>query len=570
MASRQPSIEEVHARLTAAGGPYEMVEAVVNGARIRTWKHAPPNLASILQASTAYGDKTFVVYEDERLTFAEHFARAARLAHRLRDEFAVRPGDRVAIAMRNLPEWPIAFWAIAAAGGVIVPLNAWWTGGELAYGLADSEAKLVFVDDDRLDRLAAELGSDALEKLEAIVVARSASPSPEARRFEELIASPPEDVRLPAVEREPDDHATLFYTSGTTGRPKGVVGTHRNICTNLTNVGFVRARALLRAGKTRAEIDRPDESPAYLLSVPFFHATGTHSILLSTIALGAKLVLMHKWNPEHALELIEREHITVFGGVPTMAWQVLESPAFETTDTSSIKNVRYGGAPAPAELVRRIEERLPGRSPSNGYGMTETSAIATSNAGADYRARPDSVGVAVPVCDVKVVDEEERELPGGEVGELWIRGPNVAMGYWKDPEATATTFHDGWVKTGDVAQIDEDGFITIVDRAKDVVIRGGENVYCPQVEKALFEHPAVYDVAVLGVPHRTLGEEVAAAIVLKPGAAATPEEIQAHVRARMAAFNVPTRIWFRDEELPRNPAGKLLKRELKRSLLEAH
>jgi len=301
--------------------------------------------------------------------------------------------------------------------------------------------------------------------------------------------------------------------------------------------------------------------------VPFFHATGCHSVLVANLAYGGKIVIMHKWDPERALELIERERVTTFGGVPAMVWQVLESPSFASRDLSSVKSIGYGGAPAPPELVRRIEAMFPGRTPSNGYGLTETSSITTMNAGVDYLARPDSVGVAVPVCELKVVDEKGEALPAGSIGELWIKGPNVVKGYWNKPEATAEAFSEGWLHSGDVARIDDEGFVTIVDRAKDMVIRGGENVYCAEVEAALFEHPAVTDVAVLGVPHQVLGEEVGAVVCLRPGASATAEELRAHVGERLAAFKVPAHVWFREDELPRNPAGKVLKRDLRDELV---
>jgi long-chain acyl-CoA synthetase len=544
-----------------------MAETRLNGVVIRYWKNAPPDLPTVLRASAAHGDRTFVVYEDERVSFAEHFARAAALAHRLRDDLGVRPGDRVAIAMRNLPEWPIAFFAITAAGAVAVPLNAWWSADELAYGLADSGARVLVADAERIERLEPRLPELPLQ---SIVAARPASlPGHPAGvlDFADLVAGARVDVELPGVDVSPDDHATLFYTSGTTGHPKGVVGSHRNICTNLWTVAFARARAMLRSGATREAIDALEPEPAFLLSVPLFHVTGCHSVLLSTIALGAKLVLMHRWDAELALELIERERITIFGGVPSMVWQVLESDSFERYDTSSVRSVRYGGAPAAAELVRRIDERLPGRTPSNGYGMTECSAIASSNAGADYRARPDSVGVPVPVCDVRIAAEDGTALPVGSVGELWLRGPNVARGYWNQPQATVEIFGGGWLRTGDLARVDSEGFLYIVDRAKDVVIRGGENVYCAQVEQALFEHPAVRDAAVIGVPHRVLGEEVGAVVVRGPGEALSEQQVREHVRERLAAYNVPAHVWLRNEPLPRNAAGKVLKAELKRALL---
>ena len=576
-----PSIEDIHAQLTAPGSNFEIEVVEIRGIPTRTWKNAAPSLRSILERSRAHGDKGFIVYEDERLTFAEHYAAAAIFANRLVDEFGVQKGDRVAIAMRNFPEWPIAFWGAAATGAIVVPLNAWWTGPELEYGLTDSGTKVLIADGERMERLADE-HLPRVPGLTTIVV-RGDGPL----QWNDLVSPSASDVAnppaLPDVEIHPDDDATIFYTSGTTGRPKGALGTQRNFTTNLMSLGCSGMRSAIRTGRTApagggggagggaaasaAAPARPPAQPAQLLSVPFFHATGCHSVLQGATSGGSKLVLMHKWNPERALELIERERITSFGGVPSMVWQVLQSPDFEKRDISSVQGIGYGGAPAPPELVRKIDEMFPGKLPSNGYGLTETSSLSTSNGGADYQKKPDSVGVPVPVVEIKVVDEEGNELPQGETGELWIKGPNVVKGYWGKPEATAASFTDGWLHTGDVARIDEEGFVFIVDRAKDMIIRGGENVYCSEVEAALFEHPAVLDAAVVGIPHEVLGEEVGAIVQLKPDAGdVSPEELQAHVRQRLAAFKVPVRVWFRDEDLPRNPAGKLLKRDLRAEL----
>jgi long-chain acyl-CoA synthetase len=308
---------------------------------------------------------------------------------------------------------------------------------------------------------------------------------------------------------------------------------------------------------------RNSDRNVYLLSVPLFHATGCHSMLVANLFFGGKIVLMYKWDPGRALELIERERVTTFGGVPAMVWQVLDHPDFAKRDTSSVRAIGYGGAPAAPELVRRIEALLPGRTPSNGYGMTETSSVATMNSGEDYLRKPESVGVPMAIDDVKVVSPDGTDLGVGEVGELWIKGANVVVGYWNKPEATAASFTDGWVHTGDVARIDEEGFVYIVDRAKDMIIRGGENVYCVEVEAALYEHPAVNDAAVIGLPHQVLGEEVGAVVYVLPGSNVTEEELRAHVADRLASFKVPARIWMRDEPLPRNPAGKILKRDLR-------
>jgi long-chain acyl-CoA synthetase len=562
------SMDEVHALLTAPGSPFEVDEAVVRGVPLRVWKSAPASLRDVLESSRARGEELFLVYEDERISFGRHAAMVATLARRMVDDLGVRKGDRVAIAMRNFPEWSLAFWAATAAGGVAVPLNAWWTAAELEYGLQDSGAQVLFCDAERHDRLAPLLGS---LDLDAVVVAKPAGPlAPGATAFDDVLGDVAADSPLPDVPLDPDDDATIFYTSGTTGFPKGALGTHRNICTNLVSLAFGQARGALRSGADLAALAGGGGQNSYLLSVPFFHATGCHSILVANLAFGGKIVIMYRWDPERALELIERERVTTFGGVPSMVWEVLESPSLEKRDISSVRSIGYGGAPAPPELVRRIEAMFPGRTPSNGYGLTETSSVTTLNSGADYQRHPDSVGVPVPVCDVRVVDELGEPQPVGAVGELWIRGPNVVKGYWGKPEATAESFTEGaWFHSGDVARLDEEGFVYIVDRAKDMVIRGGENVYCSEVEAALFEHPAVTDAAVFGVPHHVLGEEVGAAVRLRPGATATVDELRAHVGERLAAFKVPAHIWLRDEELPRNPAGKVLKRALKEELVGA-
>ena len=584
------SIAEANATLTAPGQIFEMEELDIRGVPTRTWKNAPPSLRAVLDLSLQHGDATFLVYEDERTTFAEHYRIACTLAHRLQHAFGVEPGDRVAIVMRNLPEWVMAFWAATLAGAIVVPLNAWWSAEELHYGLEDSGSKIAFVDQERAARLRPVLGD--LDGFTTLIVAdehrsSSAGTPPElmpaaegSTPFSEWPfalalgeidgkASPP-DLTL-----DPEDDATIFYTSGTTGRPKGAVGTHRNICTNLMNLYFLNTRGQLRFGSGLSDTSATRTQPSYLLSVPLFHATGCHAVMVTNLAIGGKIVMMHHFDPERALELIERERIVTFGGVPAMVMQVLDSPKFPQSDTSSVRGVSYGGAPAPPDLVRRIRAAWPIGQPSNGYGLTETSSVTSMNSGGDYIAKPESVGPPVPVTDVAIVPEDypgaepDETLPRGPDvrGELWVKGPQVVRGYWHRPDATAQTFTQGWLHTGDVARLDDENFIYIVDRAKDMIIRGGENVYSVQVEAALFEHPAVADCAVIGVPEPTLGEEVGAVIVLRPGHKVTAEELSLHVRQRLAGFMVPTHIWFRQESLPRNPAGKVLKRTLRDELV---
>jgi long-chain acyl-CoA synthetase len=553
------SNEEIIAQLTAPGSLFEIEESEIRGVPTKTWKHAPPSLKSVLESSRGHADKTFIVYEDERYTFEEHFQRAASLANTMVNDWGLSKGDRVAIAMRNFPEWSIAFWAAASVGAVVVPLNSWWKGEELEYGLSDSGARFLFADAKRADILEPHLGGLSLDR---IVVARTEGAPTSHLRFEDVLEGSDGESALPEVELGPEDDATIFYTSGTTGNPKGALGTHRNICGNLLSLAFGQARGALRSGQTLESLGERGQN-AQLISVPLFHATGCHAILVANTAFAGKLVMMYKWDPERALELIEREKITTFGGVPAMVWQVLESPDFGKRDLTSVRGVGYGGAPAAPELVRRIKEEFPEVSPANGYGLTETSSVTTINVGEDYVRKPESCGVPVPVVEVKVVDPDGNELGTGTVGELWIKGPNVVKGYWNKPEATAESFTDGWLHSGDLAKIDEEGFVYIVDRAKDMVIRGGENVYCVEVESVLYDHEDVVDAAVVGLPDKVLGEEVGAIVQLRSGATVDEQGLREHVSSRLASFKVPVRIDIRDEPLPRNANGKIVKRQLR-------
>ncbi|WP_421862443.1 class I adenylate-forming enzyme family protein [Parvibaculum sp.] len=564
------TIEEAHTFLTSPGTPFEMETVEIRGVPIRTYKGTPPSLRAIFDLGRSFGDQDFIVYEGERLSFENHYRAATAFGRVLSEKYGVKKGDRVALIMRNFPEWSIAFWGIAAIGGVVVPLNAWGTGPELEYGIQDSGSKVVIVDHERLDRLRPHLKALGLNGL--VAVRTPAEELGVAEAFEALVSTPENYAKLsadvlPDPGLDPEDDATIFYTSGTTGKPKGALGTQRNICTNLMNAMLGGARTFMRRGEMPPAPDPTAPQRVTLLSVPLFHATGCHSILVGTYASGGRLVIMHKWNAEHALELIERERVTSFGGVPAMVWQVLESPDFATRDTSSVESIGYGGAPSAPDLVSRIKEQFPKVHPSNGYGLTETSAITTQNLAEDYVWKPDSAGVAVPVCDIKVVDENGKELPRGQVGELWIRGPNVVKGYWNKPDATAAAITEGgWFHSGDLVRMDEDGFVYILDRAKDMLIRGGENIYCVEVEDALYAHPAVMDAAVVAIPHKVLGEEVGAIVQLAPGKEVSEEELKAHVGKLLAGFKVPVKIELRHEPLPRNPNGKILKTVLREDM----
>jgi long-chain acyl-CoA synthetase len=517
-------------------------------------------MAALVEGSREYGDMDFIVYMHERLSFAEHYRRVAAVAHQLIDRFGIVPGDRVAIAMRNYPEWSIAFWAAAAAGAVVVPLNAWWTSDELEYGLIDSGTRLVFADAERLERIQ---GIRSKLPLEHIVVARCEPAPQSATPIGNLWHGARDDLRLPALAIGPEDNATLFYTSGTTGFPKGTLGTHRNFCSAALTMPYGGVQGILRSGGTLLDLLAMKKTPrAALLTVPLFHVTGCHGMMLGIISNGGKLVMMHKWDPVAALELIEQERINVFSGVPAMVRQLLDTNATERRDLSTVTNIGYGGAPAPPDLLRRIKAVMPAVGASNGWGITETSAGIATNSRQDYANKPDSVGPAAPVCDVKVVNEAGEELAAGELGELWVRGPNVVKGYWRQPEASAAAFTDGWFHTGDLGKIDEQGFIYLVDRLKDMIIRGGENIYCSEVEAALSAHPAVVLACVFALPDEVLGEQVAAVVQLGPNDAISEQALQQFLENRLAAYKVPTKIWTRKEPLPTGATGKVLKKEL--------
>ncbi len=556
------SLGEVETLLCAPGGKFEMDTVPINGVPTRVWKNAPANLAEIARLGATHGDATFMVLEDERVSFDAWFRAVAAMAQHL-SALGVGRGDRVALAMRNLPEWPVTFFAVTALGAICVPLNAWWTGGELAYGLNNSGAKVLVCDPERLERIAARRAE--LPALAQVIVARLEGAVPDGvARIEDAIGPvsgyaglPSRD--LPDVRIAADDPATILYTSGTTGNPKGALGSHRNLATNILSSGYGAARSVLRRGDPL-----PDPVKKTILTViPLFHATACSATLMGAVAAGHTMVFMRRWDTVQAMQLIERERVHATGGVPTIAWQLLEHPDRAQYDLSSLESIAYGGAPSAPELVRRIHAEF-GALPGNGWGMTETSATVTGHSGEDYLNRPDSAGPPVPVADLRITAEDGVTLlPPGEVGELWARGPMIVHGYWANPEASAATFVDGWVRTGDLARVDDDGFLYVVDRAKDIVIRGGENIYSSEVENVLYAHPAVTDAAVVGLPHRTLGEEPGAVVHCAPGTVASEAELQDWVRERLAGFKVPVRVLFLDETLPRNANGKILKKDLK-------
>jgi long-chain acyl-CoA synthetase len=529
---------------------FALGEVDVDGVTQTVFLNAPPTLRDLFGLWPARGDALFLVYEDERRTFAEVADEVAALGAALVGRYGVQRGDRVAIAMRNLPEWIIAFAAITSIGAVSVSLNGWWTPDELDYGLDDSGASVLIADPERIERTRAACERLSVATVGVRLPSEGRAPAG-VDRWEDVVVV---GAELPAVEVTPDDDATILYTSGTTGRPKGAVSTHRNVLQSLMSFACrSQVQRLRRPEEAKAAAETP---PVFILVVPLFHVTGGVAVFLSCALAGIPLVIMYKWDPERALELIERERVTNFVGVPTQSWDLMESPRFADFDTSSLVSVGGGGAPAPPALVKRVDQGFRRGRPSIGYGMTETNAFGPQNSGEDYVTHPTSTGRSLPTLLVEVRDPDGVALPTGEQGEIWFKGPMVIKGYWNRPDATAEAIVDGWLRTGDVGRIDDEGFVYVEDRAKDLVL-------CAEVEAAVYEHPAVYEAAVFGVPHERLGEEVAVAVLPKEGHPLDPADLQAFVAERLAAFKVPSRVVLVDQQLPRNAAGKILKRQLR-------
>jgi long-chain acyl-CoA synthetase len=559
MLSRREATE-----LLVRDDPYYALEATeIAGVPWRVYRKAVPSLRAVFESTASFGDRQFLVYEDERWTYAEHWRVVAGLAQKWWGH-GIGKGDRVAIAMRNYPEWVMTFWAVQVLGAVAVPLNAWWTGDELAYALRDSQPKLLVADGERITGLSDQLPGLGLER---VIAVRSRVPlGPAVVSWDDQLASLDDDPVLPDVEIAPDDDATIMYTSGTTGSPKGAIATQRNHVTNLRNTELNGAIALKVAG-VQPPADPPQVS--MLQTFPFFHIGGLTGLYVAT-AFGAKLALMYKWDTAEAAEVIEREKVNAGGMVPTLLRRLLDHAQAHGLTFPTLAGMSSGGAPVPPDLIQRIEGQFERRvSPANGYGLTETTSAVVINSGEEYFQHPDSVGRVVPGADLRIVDPESgRDQPVRALGELWFRGPNVVRGYWNKPAETAAAFTEGWFHTGDLGFVDDDGLVYVVDRLKDVIIRSGENVYCAEVEAVLFEHPAVADVAVVGLPHQSWGEEVAAVVELQPGVAAGPSDLQEHVARRLASFKVPTKVILVDEGLPRTATGKVLKRELRQRFVE--
>lgn len=553
-------LRKAREELTGPGGQFEIVEADVLGNRIRVFANAPPSVREVWLSTRQFAERPYLIYQDEILTYAEAHQRVNAVAAWLAAQ-GVKPGDRVAIAMRNYLEWMLIYWACVSTGIAVVGMNAWWTAEEMAYGLNDSAPKVVFLDAERLARV--QENPEMAEGMTLVGVRLESVPAG-VTAWDDVIAH---GGAMPEVAVDPDSDACIFYTSGTTGFPKGAQLTHRGCVSNLMNMmyaGASSALALERATGVAPPATPP--VPVTLMTTPLFHVTANNCGAYAATAAGGALVLMYRWDAGEALRLIERHRVTGMSGVPTMARELINHPDFAKTDTSSLMALGGGGAQVPPDLVLKIDAQVSTARPNTGYGMTETCGIITSISGDFFVDKPDSAGPAMPNFEAKCVDDNGNTVAPGEVGELWVRGSSVIKGYINRPEATAASITDGWLHTGDIARIDEEGFIFIVDRKKDMVLRGGENIYCAEVEAAIYRHPAIAECCVFGVTDERLGEEVGVAVVLKPGERLDEESLRAHCAGIMAKHKVPRYVWFMDEPLPRNASGKFLKRELRERL----
>ncbi|MHB8191020.1 MAG: class I adenylate-forming enzyme family protein [Ferrimicrobium sp.] len=543
-------LDPVELMLSGPGAPFTTQVLNRRGVSYLSWKNAPGNLSEVFAGVSSFSTREYLVFESSRLTYGDVADRVARLRGALSSS-GVSVGDRVALAMRNFPEWVIGFWAVTTLGAIVVPLNSWWSVTELGYGLRDSGAVLLLADRERADRVA------EISAVPTWIVEESGQGS----FTENVLAGPPREAAMP----DPDTPAAIFYTSGTTGGPKGVILTHRNCTSALFNALYLGAKTLLSNG---VDPSAPRPQAVNLVSIPLFHVTGCLAIMLPATATGAKLVLTRSFEPLMALRLIETERVTAFGGVPTVVRQILQHSEFASFDTSSVEVVSYGGAPSEPELVRQIERKLPAALPGNGYGLTETSGIAVLHNGESYRQRPWSCGRPVPVVEIRIAEPKypHCSVSVGAIGELMVKGPTVFEGYWGREGLADAVLEEGWFRTGDLAKVDADGFVSIVDRIKDLIIRGGENVATGEVEAAIFEYPGVRDVAVVGVADPVVGEEVAAVVQLDAETTIDPELLRSFLATRLAAFKIPRYLVIGTEALPRNAAGKLLKRQLRETL----
>lgn len=546
------------ARLTAPGAPFELAQEEIDGMPVTVYKNAPRSLPEALAAGRAHGDKLFLVFGEERWSFARFFEAVDALAARMQSVFGVGPGDRVAIMMRNRPEWAIAFAAAATIGAVPAPINSFGLREELLDVLTDLAPRLLVCDADRLARVAdglAGLGCDT------IVADAEPAPAPRVHGYRALLERPSAPPR--PADPAPGDPALILFTSGATSRAKGVLSNQRAVCQALYNIDYIGAVSALGSPERIAAMIARGFAPTTLMAVPLFHVSGLHAQLLTSLRNGRRLVFMQRWDPTRALELIREEGVTQFNGAPSMVMQLLAEDGFDGEATRSLAGIGFGGAGLPQRVIDDLLRRRPDSMSGIGFGLTETNGAGAAASGDLFACRPQSSGMLSPIVSLRVAGEDGQALPPGQPGELWLRGVTLMDGYWGDPETTRRARTDGWFRSGDVGYLDERGFLHVVDRIKDVINRQGEKIAASEVESCLLRHPDVLEAAVLSMPDELAGEAVVAVVVARAGAALTEAALRAHVGAHLASYKVPARVHLRPGTLPRNAVGKLLKSALK-------
>jgi acyl-CoA synthetase (AMP-forming)/AMP-acid ligase II len=543
-------------------GMFELQKKTIRGNEYNVFVNVPQNLYEYFQFALIHGEWEFLAYEDESYKYQEVLNNAAGLANVLVDQYRLKKGDAVAFSMRNYPEWIYSYMAVTSIGCVAVPLNSWWQGEELDYGITHSEAKVFIGDDERLQRL-----EGLVEDVPRISVRCDANVFTNTVALEELVLP---NEAFPQVEIDPEDDASIMYTSGSTGYPKGVVTTHRSIINTPVAWAFLATMASQlesESGETFVQAD----SPCTLAAVPLFHVTGSHSNFLLSLISATRIVLMYKWDPLKAIELIEKYRVTSFSGVPTMTQDILNaSEANPDTDVSSLVSLGGGGAARPPEQVKSQEKNHPTKIAGVGYGLTETNAGGTNASGKLLYDKPDTAGFPTPLIhELKIINEEGRQVPTGKTGEVCIKSVSNFRCYLKNEEETTEALDsEGWFRSGDVGCLDEDGFLYIKDRIKDIVIRGGENIACLEIEAVLSEHPAILEASVFGVPDERLGENLATRIALNPGNTATEAEISSFLEGKIAKYKIPSYMWFQEEELPRIASGKTAKKQMREDAIK--
>ncbi|KAI5121730.1 hypothetical protein M0805_009023 [Coniferiporia weirii] len=572
------SVAECDAIMTGPGRMHETELALVDGRVMRVYKHLPSNTRAFwLERCALWKGRDYVVYENERHTYGQLHERASKLASLLYTRYGVRKGDKVAIVMRNFPEFLIIFWAAQLLGGVATMINAWSPPKPLLHCISITNPKVIFVDPERAEKLSGAQLDELKQKtaLNKVFVVRARSPgSPPPEKWKRKGMSPmedaleayqgPDEAWRATPDATPDDDATIFFTSGTTGLPKGVLSSQRAFLSNILNSLVAKVRAVLRKGEDIVEPDPLEPPKATLISVPLFHVTGLTSAMMTGTALGAKIVLTRKWDKEEAARIIVKERITSAGGVPSVIMDLIET----SLEPTALETLSCGGASTSEAMPRDVYKRFRNVEPGQGYGLSETNAGVASIQGEDFLLRPTSTGLAAPINELLVVDPvTQKVMPPGAVGELWIKGPNVMKGYYNDPVTTDKAItRDGWFKTGDLAIIDEEGFVFIKDRAKDIIIRGGENIHSVEVENALYADERVLDAAAVSVPDKRLGELVAAVVATKPHfhGKVTEEELIEVAKRTLPPHAVPVMVLVQDEFIERNANGKIVKDDLRK------